>query len=585
MWVYGDQERTATAAREAARLWAAAAEADRLPPGIARHGAAVGVLVAASELVQGVLDADMEAAGRDRAGPLQDAGGRLLLSLARSVEASRRTGFAGAPLDLGGIRGALAALALARPLRLRRAEGHAFYAVYPEAYAAAAERSGLGPGTRVVGIRSIGCGLAGMVAAALGAAPPVFLRPVGDPFDRRIEADGALVAAVAGDGPVAVVDEGPGLSGSSFAAVVRRLEAAGVEPERIHLFPSHAGDPGPEASAEVRATFARTRRHVAGLEAVTGRDGDGTVRLAGWVEALAGALDGPPQDLSGGRWRALLGRAPEDLPAVDAGRERLKWRFSAGGRPIVARFAGLGAEGPRKLADARRLSTEGLVPRPLGLVHGFLIEEWVEGDRLDLAAGGDRRGLAAALGRHLGRRAALLEPATGGASLETLAAMTRRNAALAIGDEAAARLAARLDGIARLEPRLRRVSTDGRLQPVEWIAAGSAGRLVKTDGLDHGSAHDLVGCQDIGWDVALASLEFGFDAGEDAALTAAVEAAGGPPVDRDLVEALRPCVAAFQVGLWATASGAGPGDEARIARRRRSFEAVLRRLAGGPGGG
>src|SRR5207253_11092270 len=106
-----------------------------------------------------------------------------------------------------------------RPERveIRRPEGYAFYALYPEAYSAAASAlDGVGP-IKVVGIRSIGTGLAAMVAARLGGELPVTVRPVGDPFRRELSISAELAAALLDDAHAsfAIVDEGPGLSGSS----------------------------------------------------------------------------------------------------------------------------------------------------------------------------------------------------------------------------------------------------------------------------------------------------------------------------------------------------------------------------------
>ena len=54
----------------------------------------------------------------------------------------------------------------------------------------------------------------------------------------------------------AIVDEGPGLSGSSFGCVADWLEDNGVAPERIHVFPGHDGPLGPAASARHRDRWA-----------------------------------------------------------------------------------------------------------------------------------------------------------------------------------------------------------------------------------------------------------------------------------------------------------------------------------------
>ena len=56
--------------------------------------------------------------------------------------------------------------------------------------------------------------------------------------------------------------------------------------------------------------------------------------------------------------------------------ERRKFLVKAGGKPFLAKFAGLGRIGEEKLAAARALHSENMVPEPLALAHGFLIERW-----------------------------------------------------------------------------------------------------------------------------------------------------------------------------------------------------------------
>src|SRR5690606_5152455 len=123
---------------------------------------------------------------------------------------------------------------------------------YPEGYLATARSSGLGAQTCVIGIRSIGTALAALVAAAIGARQAISVRPVGHPFDREIRAAPDLLAGADMRGDFAVVDEGPGLSGSSFASVAKWLASQGVEKERIHFFPSHGGAPGPASTIDAR---------------------------------------------------------------------------------------------------------------------------------------------------------------------------------------------------------------------------------------------------------------------------------------------------------------------------------------------
>src|SRR5262249_47116184 len=142
------------------------------------------------------------------------------------------------------------------------------YSLYPEQYieaallwaadhAAAGEREVL-----VAGVRSIGTTLAALVAAVLYAhgfgAHAITLRPTGHPFARRAQLDASQLGSARWG---VVVDEGPGLSGSSMVSVADALMRAGMARSAISLMPGHAGAPGHAASPEVRAFWATTPRY------------------------------------------------------------------------------------------------------------------------------------------------------------------------------------------------------------------------------------------------------------------------------------------------------------------------------------
>ncbi|NGP18612.1 hypothetical protein [Devosia aurantiaca] len=260
MLVFGDLEQSETAGAVAGRVSARLARCRRLPPGLERHADLVSVFIDASTLVQAIADREREQLGVDELSSAQEAGAGLLLSLAEAIAASWNSNFAEFPaVDESG----LGELSLPEQIRTKLPEGYAFYALYPESYLDAARRSGLGPDTTVIGIRSIGIGLAAMVAAALGAAPAISVRPVGHPFDRRIDiGQGPRARILSSAGAIAIVDEGPGLSGSSLNGVADWLVENGISEDRIHFFPSHAGDLGPEAQPAHRARWAKARKHV-----------------------------------------------------------------------------------------------------------------------------------------------------------------------------------------------------------------------------------------------------------------------------------------------------------------------------------
>jgi hypothetical protein len=154
--------------------------------------------------------------------------------------------------------------------------------------------------------------------------------------------------------------------------------------------------------------------------------------------------------------------------------------------------------------------------------------------------------------------------------------MAVHNARLALGDAAATVLEGHVHEASRLEALVRRVRTDNRLHPWEWFVTDDR-RLLKADALDHSAAHDLIGCQDIAWDVAGAIVEFGLTATEAQQLCAHVERAAGEPVRRDLVAFLLPCYLAFQLGAWTLAAGAvGATEAARVHEAAHSYDARLR---------
>src|SRR5205085_11885863 len=149
------------------------------------------------------------------------------------------------------------------------------------------------------------------------------------------------------------------------------------------------------------------------------------------------------------------------------------------GGPVHVVFAGLGLIGERKLAVARGLHSHGLVPEPLGLVHGFLVERWRE-DAVPLEPE-DKP--VEAIGRYIGTRAHMF-PAelASGANAELLLRMCRRNISLVLGAEASEPLD-RFD-VQALDSCVRRVRTDNRMDRDTWRRL-PGGRLLKTDAVDH----------------------------------------------------------------------------------------------------
>lgn len=500
MLVYGDHEQEVAPAALLARL---AEESGRFLD----HDRLRNRFLALAGVAQGVADADFRSCGSDRERPTE----RALLSSLKAHGAALMASWD------EGCRGAAAppvptAANLPAKVSVRLPEGHAFYALYPEAYGLAARKLCLLGSARVIGLRSIGTGLAAIAAAAVGAPIPVTLRPGGDPFARRLLLDRHLADdLLQGEPHFVIADEGPGLSGSSFGCVADWLEDHGVPPERIAFLPGHEGDLGPQASERHRRRWAVAQRPVVGID-----------RLRSWVEAAIGPVE-RWDDLSGGRWRPLWSAAESDWPAVTPMWERAKYRIRAQGHDWLVRFAGLGAIGEEKLALARLLERAGFGPEVAGLTHGWLIQRWHDEAR-------PTRPALSELAAYLRLRAFL--PSEQGASLADLATMVRCNAP---------GLEHWSPPVERLQLKVRPVRVDGRMAAHEWLRLPS-GQLLKADALDHHQGHDLIGCQDLAWDVAGAAIELDLSWKDVAALEQALG------VEPELTAFCRVAYAAFRLG-------------------------------------
>ncbi|MDB5543005.1 MAG: cell division protein FtsK [Hyphomicrobiales bacterium] len=553
MLVYGDPWRKIDLA-----LWRDRAAAP-LPhgPWIAQHAELTARLIETGQVLQALEDAAFERSGcvdndNTELLPLK----QHLLALSRAVIRSFDRQAASPPPPPP-------RMDLPAELTAREPEGYAFYALYPEAYAIAARQLGPAPGALVIGLRSIGASLAPMVAAQLGASHFHTLRPKGPVFEREIDAPG-LAAALAQAPPrdVVIVDEGPGLSGSSFASVARFIGSVAPQ-SRISFLPGHAGGPGAEASAETKALFAAVPQCSFEFQE-TLRE-----RLPGWAADITGRALAPLEDLSGGAWRARAYASEAQWPAVDTMQERLKFLLHAERGDYLLKFVGLGEIGMRKAKIAIALGEARLAPEAFGLRHGFLIERW-RGDARPLHMRRDRAMIVPALARYLAfRQKHFACPGAYGADPDSLRRMVARNTGLALGDEASDAASAGVAMLAEHTHALRKVATDNRMLVHEFLLAPD-GCLMKTDGADHHAGHDLIGAQDIAYDIAAASIEFALTSEETYKLCSFVENGSEHTVDQSLLAPFRIVWLAFELGRIKLAeNGCAAGSDAQRLRARR----------------
>jgi hypothetical protein len=347
-------------------------------------------------------------------------------------------------------------------IAIRPPEGYAYYSLYPEMYRHAAiqfVQEQRPSACVVVGIRSIGTSLSAVVAEPVDAVWRFTVRPRGHPFDRELRLSAGLQQRIRShaDAWFLVVDEGPGISGSSFISVASKLEELGLPADRIVLFPSHDPEPARLRSEKARATWRRYRRYVEPF------------RADQFVPSNS-------RDISGGGWRELTGSDA----AVQPQHERRKYLHEN----RLWKFSGLAHFGRARHERAKRLA--GFCPRACGFSNGFLVTEWMSGRAAPLTDD-----LLDAMARYLAFLRA--EFATGqpvpGAALEQMIEVNTGQC-----------LPAPVDGVV--------VAGDGRMLPHEWLQTDSG--YVKTDALDHHDDHFFPGCQDIAWDIAGAAVEWGF---------------------------------------------------------------------------
>jgi hypothetical protein len=418
----------------------------------------------------------------------------------------------------------LTALPLPREVSRRAAEGYAYYAVYPEQYARAAEllcgqlcpRSVL-----VVGLRSIGTSLSSAVEEAIRArgirVRSMTVRPRGHPFERELRLSARLeeeLRNAASTDLIAIVDEGPGLSGSSLAAVARSVRSLGAPPSRVVLLPGHEVDPGKLGSSRARRVFQEHRRFV------------GSFDPASAVTASHARVE----DASAGRWRPLLRRGEADPPVQPQHERRKLFFYGDGSLPVShVRFAGLGRHGLRAARRAERLGNAGFGPRVEGFKDGYLSLRFVEGRPLE------RGSITPRVLETLGAYAAWTHrsfPSKASMDRGALLEMTTANVRESLGEAALDSHGRALEAWAWSLPD-EATEVDGRLQPHEWIAAPRG--LVKVDGTDHGRDHFYPGPTDIAWDLAGAIAEFSLDAGAQFALLESfARCAGDRHVERRL---------------------------------------------------
>jgi hypothetical protein len=243
-------------------------------------------------------------------------------------------------------------------------------------------------------------------------------------------------------------------------------------------------------------------------------------------------------DVGGGNWRAFTG-LPEQ-PPVHPQHERRKYLVRAADAltpPLLLKFAGYGRYGAAAITRARAAADAGWAPPVNAAGEGWVEHPWLTAtgsawhtEDSDITRLADYLTFVAQT-RRCGQ-------ATAPAALREMAVTNMR-----AGDgEDAARAIERVP----LPEVVEAVHTDNRLQRHEWIRIN--GRLLKTDGVDHGDDHFFPGPTDIAWDVAGVIEEWRLNDAACSALLTRFRTVGGDQTIGDRLPFYRVAYLAFRSG-------------------------------------
>lgn len=426
-------------------------------------------------------------------------------------------------------------------LTISKPEGFAYYALHPLAYADVLDRITFSSENLVViGIRSIGATLSAVTAAAAhlrGMEVQRFtVRPQGHPYNRQTEFSAEQVEIVqteiAAASAFLIVDEGPGLSGSSFLSVAEALERVGVPTNKIILISSHQPNVDTLCAEGAKQRWARYR----------------CIPVNGEPRRPAEAV----KFVGGGEWRSRF-FSTIDWPASWASFERLKY-LSVEADPRLYKFAGLGHYGEKVFTRELKVAEAGFGPMPRKELHGFISYRWIDGRAM--AADDLSSEILVRLAEYCAFRLQAFPADI--ANFNPLQQMAEHNLQQ-FGLEMSVKL--------RLE---RAVIADGHMQPHEWLLTKD-GQLLKTDSGSHGDDHFFPGPTDIAWDLAGAIVEWQMDNRQvESFLTLYLERSGDDAIPR--IDGFIRAYAIFRAAYCRMAANAMSGSEEQARLEKASAE-------------
>jgi hypothetical protein len=456
-----------------------------------------------------------------------------------------------AVLNLKGMLGILDDVPVPERLEISIPEGFAFYGLHPLAFAdVLQELPALPPRTAVVGIRSIGATLSAVTAAALRArsfqAKRITVRPTGHPYNRRTEFSRQQLdfvrKEISASQMFLVVDEGPGLSGSSFLSVAEALVRVGVASEKIVLICSHAADANHLCAQDAASRWRQFRCVV--VPSQPRRPTDAQV----WI--------------GGGEWRRYLLRNEAAWPSSWLSFERLKYLSGQSTEARFYKFAGFGRYGDEVLQREEKAAAAGFGPLQSIESDGYMSYPFVDG--CPMSATDLSESVLARLAAYCGFRARAF---AADAEIALLQQMAEHNL-----EEMKFGLPVDL----QVE---RGVIPDGRMQPHEWLLTGK-GQMLKTDSGSHGDDHFFPGATDIAWDLAGAIVEWQMNAAQAESFLEMYRHASGDDARARIADYMK-AYSVFRCAYCMMAANAMQGSEeqARLERAAVTYRASLQQLA------
>jgi hypothetical protein len=447
------------------------------------------------------------------------------------------------------------AISVPEELRISVAEGFAYYALHPRKFIDLIETLRVSESARVVGLRSIGTTLSAVVVAALRArgvaAERITVRPVGHPYERQLElsqSDREWLLSAGEHSQVILVDEGPGISGSSFLATAEAVESIGIDVERIVMLGSREPD-----VEQLRAPRGSER----------------------WRRLRFLAVDNKPllpedaqEEIGGGYWRRLVLKDFDNQPACWPQLESSK--YLSADRSSMFKFHGYGHYGQRIEERGHKLADAGFSPKALGRLRGYGNYEFLGGRVLtqaDLSATQLQR-----MAEYCAFRRAEFRTEEPPHEIE---AMANWNWECEFGEKPQPQIELRTEYS---------IIADGRMMPHEWLLTED-GRVLKVDAVSHGDDHFFPGPCDVAWDVAGAIVEWKMDENQVHDFVERYQNLSGDEVRVRLPEyVLAYAIFRMAWSKMAAQASAGEFDEGLLMRdfqryRERAIEAAKSRIA------